>query len=164
MLCIKESLEIQRTERAEKQKHSQHEAEVADAVDDECFLACVGRRFFHEIEADEEIAREADTFPANKQQHIIRCQHQNQHEEHEQIEVGEKAVIAAFMRHVAGGVNVDEPSDAGDHQHHDHGELVHLQIEAGAEISCGDPSKEFLSEENLPGVEEFADRFQGAEK
>src|SRR5215470_12827950 len=68
------------------------------------------------------------------------------------------------MGHVASGVNVDEPADARDDQHHDHRELVHLQIEAGAEGSCCNPGEEFFAEEHLPGVEELPHRFERAQK
>ena len=68
------------------------------------------------------------------------------------------------MSHVAGGVNVDEPADAGDDEQHDHGKLVHLEIEACAEIPRSDPREKFLAEENLAGFEKFADGFEGAEK
>ena len=68
------------------------------------------------------------------------------------------------MSHVAGGVNVDEPADAGDDEQHDHGKLVHLEIEARAEIPRGDPGEKVLAEENLAGFEKFADGFEGAEK
>src|SRR5260370_26136863 len=82
------------------------------------------------------------------------------------MEVGVKAIVATFMRHVAGGINVDEPDDAGHYQHHDHSELVHLEIEARVEIPGGDPGEIRLH----PGyfcwtkLEKFADGFERAEK
>src|SRR5712664_2426728 len=52
-----------------------------------------------------------DDFPANKEKYVVCREHQNQHEEHKQIEIREEAVVAAFMRHISGRINVDEPAD-----------------------------------------------------
>jgi hypothetical protein len=168
---LEEFGEIECVEGPEEQKHAEHEAEVADAVDDESFLAGVGSGFSEEIEADQKVAGQANAFPTYEEQHIVRGEDQNQHEEHEQIQVGEEAVVAAFMGHVTGRVDVNEEADAGDDEDHDHGELVHLQVEAGAKISgaCAsrDPVEEWLFE-GLAGLrevdEEFTDGFDGAEE
>src|SRR4029434_5717080 len=106
-------------EGAEQQKHAQHEAEVANAVDDESLFAGVGSGFLEEIKADQEIAGEAHAFPSDKEQNVIGSEDQNQHEEHEEIQVAEKAVVAALVGHVAGGVDVDEETYSGDDQHTD---------------------------------------------
>ena len=67
------------------------------------------------------------------------------------------------MRHVARRVDVNEEADAGDDEDHDHGELVHLKIEAGAEVAGDDPVEEFFAE-GLMGLlivaEEFACSFE----
>ena len=68
------------------------------------------------------------------------------------------------MGHVTGGVNVDEPANAGDDQHHDYGELVQLQIEARTEISRSHPGEVLFVEKDLAGVEKLADRFERAEE
>src|SRR5882762_3002480 len=81
-------LKIQRMKSAEQQKHSQHEAKVADAVDNERFLPGVRSRFFQEIESDEQVARKSHALPADEEQHVIRRQHQDEHEKHEQVKVG----------------------------------------------------------------------------
>src|SRR6266849_5792473 len=80
-------LEIQRMEGAEQQKHTQHESKIADTIDDERFLPRIRSRFFQEVETDEQIAREAHALPADEEQHVIRSQHQDQHEKHEKVEV-----------------------------------------------------------------------------
>ncbi len=141
-----DSLKIQRAERAEQQEHPQHEAEIADAVDDERLLARIRRGFLQEVETDEQVAAQAHAFPADEEQHEIGGENQNQHEEHEEIQVGEEAVVAAFVRHVAGGVNVNQEADAGDDQHHHDGELVQLQVESRAEIPGDNPVEERLHE------------------
>src|SRR5258707_15116180 len=101
--------EVERAESLEEQEHTDHEAEVADAVDDEGFFAGVRRGFAQEIKADEQVARKTDTFPADEKKDVVGGEDQDQHEEHEEIEEGEKAGESALVGHVAGGVDVDEP-------------------------------------------------------
>ena len=125
--------EIERSEVLDDVEHRQRESEIADAVHDERLVAGVGGELLIEVEADQQIAAQSHAFPADEQHQVIGRQHQRQHEEHEEVQVGEEAVIAAFMRHVADGVNVDERADAGDHQQHDGGELVHGEIAVHAE-------------------------------
>src|SRR4029077_17300966 len=109
--CLREKRnEIERLERSEEQKHAEHEAEIADAVNDEGFLAGVRRGFAEEIKTDEQVAREAHAFPADEEEDVIAGKDENKHEEHEEIEVGKETVVAAFVGHVAGGVDVDEPA------------------------------------------------------
>ncbi len=69
------------------------------------------------------------------------------------------------MRHVAGGIDVNQEADAGDHHQHDDGQLVELQVETDAQIVvCHDPVEEFLAEGNLAAGEEFAHRFERAQE
>jgi hypothetical protein len=152
---------------AEKQEHSQHKAEVANAIDDERFFARVGCRLFQKIKANQQVAAKAHTFPSDEEQHVVRGHHQDEHEEHEQVQVGEETVVPALVRHVAGRIDVDEEAHTGDDHQHDYGELIDLQIEAGAEIAGNDPVKIMLwRERQFVGRkgEKFADRFQREEK
>ena len=87
---------------------AERETEVADAVDDECFLAGIAGELLEEVEADQQVAAQPDAFPSDEHHQVVRAEHQNQHEEHEQVQVGEEPVIAAFMRHVADRVNVNQ--------------------------------------------------------
>ena len=88
------------------------------------FLPASPANLLEEVEADQQVRAETHAFPAHEQHQIVRAEHQNQHEEHEQIQVREEPVIAALVRHVAGGVDVDEHADAGNDQQHDGGEAV----------------------------------------
>ena len=117
----------------DQQEERDEEAEVADAVGDEGFFACVGGRVLEEEEADEQVGGEADALPADKHEQVVVGQHQGQHEEHEEVEVGEEAVVAALMLHVGHGIDVDEEADAGDDQHHDHREMVEVEAEVDGE-------------------------------
>ncbi len=128
------------TEVSEQQKHADEEAEVADAVDDEGFHAGVGCGRFLEPEADEEIGGETDAFPADEHQKGVAGQHQNGHEEEEEVQVAEVARVAFFMGHVAGGVDVDEEADAGDDQEHDERELIEDKAVIDVEGAGVDPA------------------------
>ncbi len=96
----------------------------SDAVHDESFFTRVGSRLFQEIETDQQVAAQADAFPAHKhEEHVVR-QDQRQHGEHEEIHVAEEAVVAAFVTHIPDRVNVNQEADSSDHQNHDAGKRV----------------------------------------
>ena len=80
-----------------------------------------------EIESDEEVAAGAHALPADKKKEEVVRQHQHKHRKHEQVQVTEEAVVAAFVRHVAGGVNVNQKSDAGDDENHYARERIDLE-------------------------------------
>ncbi len=48
-------------------------------------------RFLQEPEADQQVAAQADAFPADEHQQVVGGQHQRQHEKHEQIQVGRRS-------------------------------------------------------------------------
>ena len=87
-----------------------------------------------EVKSDEQVAARAHAFPADEEQQEIIREHQHQHGKHEEIQVAEEAVVAAFVRHVAGGVNVNQEADAGDDEDHNGGERVELEAPVGDEI------------------------------
>ncbi len=111
--------EGQGAEVTQQQEHGNEEAEVTDTVDDEGLLACIRGGLALKIEADKQVGREAHTFPTDEHQQGIAGEHQNRHEEQEEVQVREIAPVAVFMRHVTGGVNVDQESDTCDDQQHD---------------------------------------------
>src|SRR5215472_391347 len=133
--------EIQAAEVDDYEEHREREAEVADTVDDECFVAGVSGALLQKVEADEQVAAQTHSFPPDEQQKVVRRKHQVQHEKHEEVEVREEAVIAFFMLHVAGGVNVDERADAGDEHQHDHRQLVDHVIPADIKRADADPGE-----------------------
>jgi hypothetical protein len=59
-------LEIERAESNECEEDAEKEPEIADAVDDEGFLAGVGGGFLLIPEAHQQIRAEADAFPAHE--------------------------------------------------------------------------------------------------
>ena len=86
--------ELQGAENAECQQHAQHEAGVADAVDDERLVGGVRGRLLAEVESNQPVAAEADALPADEHQRVVVPQHEKQHEEQEEVEESEEAVVA----------------------------------------------------------------------
>ena len=115
-------------------------AGVAHAVDDERLLARVAGRLLVEVEPDQQVAAQPHAFPADEQQRVVVRQHQHQHEEDEQVQIAEEPVVAVVVRHVAGGVDVDQEADAGDHQDHHGAERVEQEAPVGGEASPACPS------------------------
>ena len=92
----------------EDQENAEREAEIADAVDDEGLdRGGVGRGLFVP-EADQQIGREADAFPAEEHLHEIVGRHQHQHGEGEQRQIGEEARPVRILVHVADRIEMDE--------------------------------------------------------
>ena len=125
--------EAQRAEVPGDGEHAQQESGVADAVDDECLVGGVAGRLAMEIETDQQIRAQAHAFPAHEHQDVVVRQDQRQHGEHEQVQVAEEAVVAAFVRHVAGGVDVDQDAHAGDEQQPDGGKRIEQEAGVGVE-------------------------------
>ena len=69
----------------------EHEPDVADDVDHERLDARAGRRRAPVPEADQQVGGGADERPADDQQHEVAGQHQQQHREDEEVQVGEEA-------------------------------------------------------------------------
>ncbi len=127
---------VQKADRAEEAEHHEHpqdEAGVPDAVHDERLVGCVAGRLLVEVEPDQQVAAQADAFPADEQQQVVVRQHQHQHEEHEQVQISEKAVVASLVGHVADGVDVDQEAHAGNHQNHHRAEWIQQEAPIGAE-------------------------------
>src|SRR6185437_4109909 len=104
-----------------------------------------------EKEADQQVCVESHALPADEHQQIVVRQYQGEHEEHEKVHVCEEAIEAAFMRHVADRVNVNQEPDSGDHQDHHGGELVKIKAKWRREISGGNPGADGLLIRHMPG-------------
>ena len=83
--------EIEGSEGHEDQEDGQQKPVIADPVDDEGLLAGVGGRFLLIPEADQEIRTEPHPFPADEHEEKIVGRNQDEHEEDEEVEVGEVA-------------------------------------------------------------------------
>ncbi len=124
------------------QEEGDEEAEIADAIDDECFFAGGCGGVFREPEADQQVRGETDALPTDEHHQVVLREHQREHEEHEEVEVGHEAVVAVVIPHVADRINVDEEADAGDDQQHDERKLVEVEAEINLEVAGADPVRE----------------------
>ncbi len=120
--------------------HAEAEAEVADAVDDERLLSGARGRRLLVPEADEGVAAQADRLPADVEHQEVVAQDQQQHAEHEQVQVGEEAPVPAVAVHVADGVDVDEEADRADDQQKHRGQAVDQEADVDLEVARRDPS------------------------
>src|SRR6185503_19254431 len=131
--------EVEIAEVGNDQEHREKKAEVADAVDDEGLFACIGGGVLLEVEADEQVGGETDALPADEEQKEAAGQHQDGHEEHEKVEVGEETPVTVFVRHVSGRVEMDEEADAGDDTEHDERQVIDGEGEVDLKAGDGDP-------------------------
>src|SRR6266568_9603304 len=88
-----------------------------------------------EVETNQKIGAQAYAFPANEHQHVVVRENQREHGEHEKVEVSEKSVVSAFMRHVADRINVDQHPDAGNEQQPDARERIEEKSGVGLKRS-----------------------------
>ena len=139
-------LEIECSKVREQHEHRDEEAEVADAVDDERFLAGVRVRFLAEPETDQQIRAKTDAFPPDEHHRVIRSEDEHEHEEHEQVQIREVPRIAWILAHVADAEDVDQRSDARDDEQHHERELVEHQRRADLQVPGGDPHEVRLNE------------------
>ena len=138
---LEDGAEIHRMERPEEQQNADGESEVADARGDERFLPGADRGLLQEPETDQQVAAQAHAFPADEHQDDVRGEHQREHEKDEQVQVGEEAVVALFVGHVAGRIDVHQQADEGDDEQHHDRELVNLQGEIHFELAGGNPGE-----------------------
>src|SRR6516162_6359097 len=90
------------------EENPEEEARVADTINDEGFFASVRSGFFEEVETDQQVAAKTDALPTHEKKQEIVGEDEGKHREHEQVEISEEAVVAAFAAHVADGVDVDK--------------------------------------------------------
>ena len=119
-----DSVEIQGPEGDEGEHHSEDETGVPDPVHDERLLPRRRRRRPLEPEPDQQVGAEPDPLPTDEHDQHVRPENQVQHEEREQVQVGEEPAETGVVAHVAERVDVDQQADAGDHQDHQHRERV----------------------------------------
>ena len=141
-------LEVERAEPREDQQHAEDESPVADAVDNEGFLAGIGRGLFLIPEADQQVRTEPDAFPPDEHHEEVRAQHEHEHERREQVQVGEvpRVLGVGLLVHVRRRIHVDQQPDAGDHENHHGRERVQPQREGDREIARADPGERALDD------------------
>ena len=150
--------EIDRAEQHEHAEDTQRETEIADAVDDEGLDGGSRSRRLLVPEADQQIGRETDAFPAEEHLHEVVGGHQHQHGEGEEAEVGEEARPVGVVGHVADRVEVDQRGDGGHHHQHDDSQRVDAEGPVDLHGAGGEPGQHL---DRLHRVLAEADRDEG---
>ena len=112
--------EVERAGVLEDEVGAEHQPDVADDVDHERLDARTRGRRAPVPEGDQQVGGGADERPADDQQHEVAGEHQQQHREDEEVQVGEEARVAAVLVHVGDRVQVDHRRDARDDEDHEH--------------------------------------------
>ncbi len=99
-------------------QNPEHESEIAHASSDECFFGRIRRGIAIKPVADQDVRRKANQLPKDKQHHEIVCQNDAEHREHKERQRREIAGFTFVIPHVAQRINVDQRSDARDHDEH----------------------------------------------
>ena len=130
---------VQTAEVGQHQTDTEQKAEIAHPVDQKGLE--VGEDGGRPLvpEADQEVRHQANRFPAEEQLHEVVAHHQHQHREGEQRDVGEEALVARIIVHVADGVDVHHQRYRGHHHHHGRGERVNQKADLGLDRSDLEP-------------------------
>ena len=123
-------------------QNPEHESEIADAIGDERFFRRVRRGVAIEPMADQHIGAKADQLPEDEQHHEIVRQNDAEHREHEERQCREIAGLACIIPHVAERIDMDQRSDARDHEEHRLAQTIEdkakRDLEDSAEIDPGE--------------------------
>ena len=106
------------------------------------FLAASAADAARVPEADQQVAAQAHQLPAGEDEQEVVRQDQQQHREHEQVQVGEEAPLAGVVGHVADRVDVDEHADRRDHDQQAGRQRVDVEAHVGVEAGGRDPGPE----------------------
>jgi hypothetical protein len=119
----------------------EREPEIADTVDDERLLGRERRGALAEPEADEQVAAQPDQLPRDEHDQPRVREDQQQHGEHEEIEVGEEPPVARVVAHVPDRVDVDEQADRGDDDQQAGRQRVDEEADFDDEVAGRDPGE-----------------------
>jgi hypothetical protein len=111
--------EDDRSSGAPDHQDAKHEAEVTDAIGEECLVCRRGRRVALEPVADQQIGADADEFPEDEHHREVVREHDAEHREHEERQIAEVTRLPFVVLHVDERVDVHERAHArDDEQHH----------------------------------------------
>lgn len=88
---------------------------------------------------NEQIRAQADKFPSDVHQQIVVSEYENEHREHEQVEIRKESTVTFVVFHVADGINVDEKADARDDEEHQCGKRIEQKRDIHLEYADGNP-------------------------
>src|ERR1035437_2278807 len=139
--------EAKRPQIPDKGERAKNESGIADAVHDERLVGSGRSGVTMKVKTDQQIRAQAHAFPSYKQKHVVIRQDERKHRKHEQVHVPKEAVVTAFVRHVSGGVNVDQHTHAGDKEQPDRRERI--KQESGVDVE-GSECPVALNEIQMP--------------
>ena len=94
---------------------------------------------------------------ARNTQQVVVGQDQDEHAEHEQVQVGEEPVVALVTAHVADRVVVDEHADRAHHDEHHRGQRVDVVAPLHDERTRPEPGEEVEVDDLLTMAEHMRD-------
>src|SRR5215207_8933290 len=145
--------EFERAELIEDPDQPQPKCQVADAVDDERLLRGAGGGAASEPEPDQQVRRQTNPLPEEEEEKEVIGQDQHQHREDEEGKVGEEAGKTGVALHIPLGIDVDQKSDAGNHDQHHRRQLVDEEVDADVERAGLDPGVELLPQRLTRGAD-----------
>ena len=134
-----------------EQEDRDGEAKVTDPVDKKGLLGGPGCLWFCEPETDQQIAAGTHRLPEDIDQQKVTRGHQHRHREDKHRHEGKKSWGARIIVHVAGRIDGDEQSDAGDDGEHCGGQRVEPQRHRDREVPDVLPRGEVLRREQRIG-------------
>ena len=106
---------VERTEDHHETHQAEGEADVANAVRNEGLLGGQAWCGLGVPEADQQIGGEADELPGGEDDEKVVGENEQEHREHEEVQVGEEAPVAVVVAHVADAVEVHQGANRGHH-------------------------------------------------
>ncbi len=106
------------------------------------FLPAAGAFGLLVVIADQEIRAESDALPADEHQQEVLGEHQDEHREHEEVQVREEARVPGVglvVVHVADRVDVDQEPDERHERGHERRERVEAEGDVRREVAGVDP-------------------------
>jgi hypothetical protein len=139
-------IEVEGAERDEQQQRPEDERVIADPVDDERLVGSVRSGLPDVVITDEQIRAEPDAFPPDEHHQDVRAEHEQQHEEDEQVQIREVAreLAVGLLVHVRGRIDVDERPNPGDDQDHHRRQRIEAEGRVDHEVAGRDPGEQRL--------------------
>ncbi len=135
-------IKAQGSDEKKRAENAQREAEVAHAVDDERLYGGGAGGLFFVPEADQQIGRQSNPFPAEEHLDEVVGGHQHEHGEGKEREIGKEPGAMRVFVHVPDRIEVNERGNRVDHDQHDRRQRIDAQHPVDLEIACMNPRQD----------------------
>ncbi|MNZ68285.1 hypothetical protein D3C78_865490 [compost metagenome] len=136
-----DGFEIDRAEQHEHAANTEDETKVADAVDDEGLHGRSRSGRLLEPEADQQIGRQTNAFPAEEHLQQVVGGHQHQHGEGEERQIGKEARTMRIMVHVSDRIEVHQRRHGVDDDEHDGRQRIDAERPFDVDAAGLDPAQ-----------------------